>query len=66
MSFNKNDWMVYELAFFAIEDIQEGEELTFDYLDKDEEDGTDDPDEAVGEKIQCRCGAANCRKFLWM
>ena len=69
VSYNKNDYMVYDLAFFALYDIRAGEELTFDYLDPDDggeagqasmegvEDGKDAPD--------CHCGAKNCRGKLW-
>ena len=37
VSYNKYDLRVYNLAFFAYEDIPAGEELTFDYMDRDEE-----------------------------
>lgn len=74
VSFNKNDARVYDLAFFAIEDIPAGRELTFDYLDKDEEEedkviakreaAARDPNN-VG-KVLCNCGATKCRGFLWV
>ncbi|KAF1814337.1 SET domain-containing protein [Eremomyces bilateralis CBS 781.70] len=79
VSYNKYDQKVYDLAFFARRDIPANEELSFDYLDKDEEDneaGTgvltsqvDDvevwtPDDN-GTVVPCRCGAEKCRKVLW-
>lgn len=73
VSYNKNDPRVYDIAFFAYRDIPAGEELTFDYLDKDEEEeGAENvtPDqrkEGTGEEpVACRCGASRCRKWLWM
>jgi histone-lysine N-methyltransferase SUV39H len=61
VSYNKHDPKVYDIAFFACRDIPAGEELTFDYLDKD-----DDEMEAPGEgAIPCLCGAPKCRKWLW-
>lgn len=37
VSYNKHDYRIYDLAFFAVRDIPAGEELTFDYLDKDDD-----------------------------
>ena len=70
VSLNKYDQKVYELAFFAQEDIPEYTELTFDYLDKDEPDPLEsrteeDDDETVEKGILCFCGASKCRKWLW-
>ncbi|KAF2869706.1 hypothetical protein BDV95DRAFT_576087 [Massariosphaeria phaeospora] len=63
VSYNKHDCRVYDIAFFACRDIEAGEELTFDYLDKEESEGVD---EEPGEgAIPCLCGAAKCRKWLW-
>lgn len=80
VSYNKNDRRIYELAFFACEDIAVDEELTFDYLDKDDED--DEHNDAAStsemvplssqhtdtakERVECKCGAENCRKWLWV
>lgn len=74
VSFNKYDARVYDLAFFAIEDIPAGKELTFDYLDKDEEEeevmiakreeAALDPGNL--DKVLCNCGATKCRGFLWV
>ncbi|KAI6183744.1 Histone-lysine N-methyltransferase SUV39H1-A [Aphelenchoides bicaudatus] len=46
------------LAFFAVKDIQAGEELTIDYyrnLSKNE---------VLVDGYECHCGAKKCRKFL--
>jgi [histone H3]-lysine9 N-trimethyltransferase SUV39H len=72
VSFNKNDPMIYEIAFFAINDITAGEELTFDYMDQDDEDACkeeaeEDPQEQDQEnRTRCLCGATRCRKWLWI
>ncbi|KAF2145693.1 uncharacterized protein K452DRAFT_295283 [Aplosporella prunicola CBS 121167] len=73
VSYNRHDPKVYEIAFFATRDISAGEELTFDYLDKDEEDEDEeeapDPEERKDGGIKptkCRCGAKKCRKWLWI
>jgi histone-lysine N-methyltransferase SUV39H len=62
VSYNKHDARVYDLAFFACRHIPAGEELTFDYLDKEEGEEIDDPGE---EAVPCLCGAEKCRKWLW-
>ncbi|KAG9186701.1 histone-lysine N-methyltransferase SUV39H [Alternaria panax] len=62
VSYNKHDPRVYDIAFFARRFIPKGEELTFDYLDKEEGEEMDEPGEAA---IPCLCGAKNCRKWLW-
>ncbi|TLD25310.1 hypothetical protein PspLS_05859 [Pyricularia sp. CBS 133598] len=53
---------LHELAFFAIRDIANGEELTFDYVD-----GQVLPDdESLGnDYTKCLCESPNCRGFLW-
>ncbi|KAF4585413.1 Histone-lysine N-methyltransferase, H3 lysine-9 specific dim-5 [Ophiocordyceps camponoti-floridani] len=58
------DKHMHDLAFFAIKDIQKGEELTFDYVDggsleAEEQEGT------LDEMTRCLCGCSNCRGFLW-
>ena len=69
VSRNKNNPLLYEIAFFAYRDIDAGEELTFNYRDHDggeENEEREGTDEAVGEdSIPCLCGARNCRKWLW-
>ncbi|KAI9800336.1 MAG: hypothetical protein M1825_004106 [Sarcosagium campestre] len=39
VSYNHSDPCIYELAFFAVHAIPAGTELTFDYVDKDAEEG---------------------------
>lgn len=73
VSYNKNDLKVYDLAFFAYEYIPARTELTFDYMDNDEEEEEDvfrrretalrDPRNA--DKTRCNCGAKKCRGYLW-
>lgn len=62
VSYNKHDPRIYDLAFFACRFIPAREELTFDYLDRDEGDVMDEPGE---DAIPCLCGSAKCRKWLW-
>jgi len=62
VSYNKHDCRIYDIAFFACQDIPKGTELTFNYLDKDEGEPMDAPGEGA---IPCLCGAAKCRKWLW-
>jgi [histone H3]-lysine9 N-trimethyltransferase SUV39H len=71
VSMNKNDPLIYETAFFAIRDIAVGEELVFDYLDKDEQEEEDseqaaDDETLTEDSIRCLCGAKKCRKWLWI
>lgn len=60
------DKHIHDLAFFAIQDIPKGAELTFDYVD-----GVDDSekdalnDSKRKDMSRCLCGSANCRGFLW-
>ncbi|EMD91601.1 hypothetical protein COCHEDRAFT_1224704 [Bipolaris maydis C5] len=65
VSYNRHDPRVYDIAFFASRFIPSGEELTFDYLDKDEDEGEDDMDEPGEGAIPCLCGTKKCRKWLW-
>lgn len=73
VSYNKNDPRVYDLAFFAYDNIKAGTELTFDYMDLDEAEEADAirmRDEARrnpmnADKTPCNCGAVKCRGFLW-
>ena len=69
VSLVRGDRKVYELPFFAVEDIPAFTELTFDYKDSDEveEEEEEEPSQASeGRKmIECKCGSENCRKFLW-
>jgi histone-lysine N-methyltransferase SUV39H len=61
VKYNKNDMYRYNLAFFAVEDIPKGQELTFDYKENDI-DADFIPDE---DSIPCKCGASCCRGYLW-
>ncbi|GAB7355751.1 hypothetical protein MBLNU459_g6440t1 [Dothideomycetes sp. NU459] len=45
VSYNKHDQRVYDLAFFALDNIPAGTELTFDYMDADELENKDDGDD---------------------
>jgi histone-lysine N-methyltransferase SUV39H len=68
VSRDKNNPLLYEIAFFAYRDVAKGEELTFNYRDHEGEEeekreGTDDDVEE--DSIPCLCGAHNCRKWLW-
>ena len=71
VSLARADRKVYELPFFALEDIAPYTELTFDYKDSDdvsgdgEEDGEEDEQPEGQKSIGCKCGAENCRKILW-
>ncbi|KAJ9630576.1 hypothetical protein H2203_001099 [Taxawa tesnikishii (nom. ined.)] len=73
VSYDKYDEKIYELAFFAMEDVPKGTELTFDYMDADdeEEEGQRDDthtaeDAHSGRKVPCNCGTSRCRKYLWV
>lgn len=74
----RGDDKVYELAFFALDDISAGTELTFDYIGEDEElvASKDDANKAqiahdtadLKGKLatRCLCGSEACRGFLWL
>lgn len=55
---------LHDLAFFALEDIEPGQELTFDYVDADEGEDQIDP-ELLKDMTKCLCGADECRGYLW-
>ncbi|XP_017054622.1 histone-lysine N-methyltransferase Su(var)3-9 isoform X1 [Drosophila ficusphila] len=52
------------LVFFTLRPIKAGEELSFDYIRADNEDV---PYEnlSTAARVECRCGADNCRKVLF-
>ncbi|XP_016998997.2 histone-lysine N-methyltransferase Su(var)3-9 isoform X1 [Drosophila takahashii] len=52
------------LVFFTLRPIKAGEELSFDYIRADNEDL---PYEnlSTAVRVECRCGADNCRKVLF-
>ncbi|KAL2127138.1 hypothetical protein VTI74DRAFT_11269 [Chaetomium olivicolor] len=60
------DKNIHDLALFAIRDIPAGEELTFDYVDgqEDVEQDAHDPDKTK-DMTRCLCGTRSCRGFLW-
>ena len=63
VSYAKYDRRIYDLAFFAVEAIEAGTELTFDYMDVEE---TDEKTRNVdASRVPCHCGAENCRGSLW-
>lgn len=72
VSLNHADDRIYELAFFALEDIAAGTELTFNYTDNEEEAPVVDEEvrqraEGAGrEPTRCLCGAEKCKKWLWL
>ena len=49
VSYNKHDFRIYDIAFFACHDIPKNTELTFDYMDKDDEDEDEGESEGEGE-----------------
>ena len=57
---NHADDRLYYLAFFALEDISPGTELTFDYNPAWDGSMKVDPN-----AVKCLCGAPNCRGQLW-
>ncbi|CDM30504.1 hypothetical protein DTO013E5_2545 [Penicillium roqueforti] len=59
---NHADEYLYNLAFFAYNDIPSGTELTFDY-NQGEENTT--PQKIDPEAVQCLCGESKCRGQLW-
>lgn len=65
VSYNRHDPRVYEIAFFACREIRKGEELTFDYLDRDEEEEEVEAEEPGEGAVRCLCGTERCRKWLW-
>ena len=61
------DKPIHGLAFFALEDIEAGTELTFDYRDGSEEETDDsirDPEKRK-KMTKCLCGEEECRGYLW-
>ncbi len=70
VSYNHSDEHIYELAFFAKEDIYANEELTFDYKDNDTEVITDakadELEKQSGERpTKCLCGSECCRGYFF-
>ncbi|KAL8847044.1 MAG: hypothetical protein Q9221_007904 [Calogaya cf. arnoldii] len=71
VSYNHADTNLYDLAFFTLEEIPAGTELTFDY--KDEDDRTVITDEQARQvqknkgymPQKCLCGTAECRRYFF-
>ena len=71
VSYNHSDQNLYDLAFFALDEIRAGTELTFDY--KDENDRTVITEEKVDRierergyrPAKCRCGVRTCRGYFF-
>lgn len=70
-STNHADQGIYDLAFFAKEDIAAGTELTFDYKDEDDnnvitEEMADEVERKQGYRpAKCLCGAEGCRGYFF-
>ena len=65
VSFYRGHPQVYELAFFAREDIEAFTELTFDYLDSDDGNIERLQKERDVRATPCYCSSVNCRGYLW-
>ncbi|KAI4233717.1 MAG: hypothetical protein LQ352_008224, partial [Teloschistes flavicans] len=70
-SYNHSDPHLYDLAFFALEEIPAGTELTFDYKDEDDRSVITD-EQALEVKARdgympqpCLCKADNCRRYFF-
>ncbi|KAL8932733.1 MAG: hypothetical protein Q9211_006152 [Gyalolechia sp. 1 TL-2023] len=71
VSYNHSDENIYDLAFFTMEAIPAGSELTFDY--KDEDDRSIITHEQALEvqrrdgymPQKCRCGTTGCRQYFF-
>ncbi|KAL8746897.1 MAG: hypothetical protein Q9190_001128 [Brigantiaea leucoxantha] len=71
VSYNHYDRDIYDLAFFAIEEIPAGTELTFNYKDEDDtapitEERADEIEKREGYRPQkCLCGSESCRGYFF-
>ncbi|KAL8902704.1 MAG: hypothetical protein Q9171_007618 [Xanthocarpia ochracea] len=71
VSYNHSDKDLYDIAFFTLEALPAGTELTFDY--KDEDDRTVITDEQARQvqkskgymPQKCLCGTADCRRYFF-
>ena len=52
------------IAFFANRNIEQGEELTFDYQMTSDV-SSNSPSPRKREHIKCNCGTENCRTYLF-
>ncbi|KAL8800439.1 MAG: hypothetical protein Q9182_005192 [Xanthomendoza sp. 2 TL-2023] len=71
VSYNHYDRDLYDLAFFTLEEIPAGTELTFDYKDEDDRSIITD-EEAHLQKTRdgympqkCLCGTPECRRYFF-
>lgn len=63
---DRADKHLHDLALFALQDIAKGEELTFDYVNGQEEIESNAKDESMqGEMTRCLCKTPKCRGWLW-
>ena len=71
VSYNHADINMYDLAFFTVERIPAGTELTFDYLDEDDrtlitDKMADELTEMKGYRpSKCLCGTETCRGYFF-
>ncbi|KAK6006399.1 hypothetical protein QM012_006809 [Aureobasidium pullulans] len=66
VSYNRFDRRIYDLAFFALDNIPAGTELTFDYNDVEERELQANDSGEGGSFVKCYCGSKNCRGKLWV
>lgn len=60
------DRHIHDLAFFAIEEIPAGTELTFDYVDGSSDTAVDIRDHRKRKDMtKCLCGTRSCRGYIW-
>ncbi|KAH0558718.1 hypothetical protein GP486_004633 [Trichoglossum hirsutum] len=64
VSYHHGDMYIYDLAFFAIDSIPAGTELTFNYTDNDHTEQR--RKKKSRDSLECLCGSANCRGYIWM
>ncbi|KAL8712342.1 MAG: hypothetical protein Q9220_003493 [cf. Caloplaca sp. 1 TL-2023] len=70
-SYNHSDTNIYDLAFFTLEEIPAGTELTFDYKDEDDrsvityEQAMKVKDVKGYMPQRCLCGTAECRQYFF-
>ena len=65
------DKYIYDLAFFALEDIPAGTELTFNYTDSEDPPVQDNEVERLNiennkQATKCLCGTSQCRRYIWL
>jgi histone-lysine N-methyltransferase SUV39H len=61
------DKHLHDLAFFAIKDIPAETELTFDYVDGEDDDLEKEMEDPKTKDMmtKCLCNSENCRGYLW-